>query len=281
MHSTLLLEALKFPISDSRRWPNSVIYFPGDRHSDHKITVAIERLISKASQYKLRKLSIDKEIVGVDIPQNLIDDVSDSIKMPTIGSNALEKLIPLVTSGYTTEDENKAIADAIYSDDYDYKKLPNMVFYPHVFALLPLKEPEKIKQLIYSELFLQSNPLTSENLNAIVAATHEQLDYNFFPKEKEAIDYFEKMVSWRPEKRSQWDLFNGGSTLGPLIGHALSHSIVPSLPKTYLTKDNFDRLLAFDAEADANISIALVYFANAQKELINETAIFIRKITSK
>lgn len=253
-HYELLLDALNFPLIDDRGCPNPVIEHPGVRVFNDKISFVIN---------------------------NLIKDVGKGIDS-LIGNQALLRLLPLIENNFTTVEENNLLAETIYGKEFNYEKLPNSDFYPHVFLVIPPeKNTKKIRELILSTIFPDKISFESYSLHAIVAASVSKKD-KLSPSSDQAIRYFDEMVKWRysNEDKKIVNPFSSGEEqmIGKLIGNVLSASIVPSLPKEAFNQDRFDKLYEFYLNVKSEPAIrAFIYFLSANSLWKDQIEAIIKK----
>lgn len=265
-HCELLLDALDFPFIEDPRWPNPIIVNPGERAINCAFDTVITKLIQTISPKSMRPLTAISNPLP-DIPKDLIDELNKTIKSPVSpsGETALSRLLPLVEKKFTTPEENKLLADAIYGENFSYKNLPATNFSPDIFLTIPPEEDKnKLRKLISSTIFPDRVSFEIDSLYAIVAASVREED-KLFPSPDQAIEYFDEMVKWRykNEDKKTAHLFNLGNEeqIGKLIGDALSASIVPSLPKEAFNQNRFNELYQFCFNVKSETTIrAFIYF---------------------
>ncbi|MNR17538.1 hypothetical protein D3C85_1342040 [compost metagenome] len=108
---------------------------------------------------------------------------------------------------------------------------------------IPSPDPSAVKALVRRYLFEEQNPnlLRSELLTDIVNAAQVE-NIKEFPSADQAVDYFEQLVVWRPNRDIN-DMLgftqNEERQLAELAGEVLARSVVPVLPSEGLTKENF------------------------------------------
>lgn len=237
----LLLDALSFPLkgeiglNDHREWPNPVIENPGVRTEN----TAIDRRI---------------------------DEIVDSIAPFSAESvQPLLRLLPLLKSGFLTEDERLKISSKIWGDSVG-SKLPEMGLLKYVLLLLPAPDASHVKNLVRRYLFeAEGNQLfeTSRLIDMANAAKARHVEE--LPSHKQAEDYFARLVAWRQKKEGALagSIFaQEESATGELIGRALSLSVVPAMSTDLLTGESFGSLYAFYSEVGSReVIMAFAYFA--------------------
>ena len=167
-HSKLLLEALRFPLPSEKNnseWPNITINHPGLREPsvgvDSRIAELIQSIVPSSSSNSDITTSLDN-----------IEHQKEHSPRPKINSAALSRLLPLVTNKFTNPQENLELSRVLYGEDFDFKTLPNSIFLPHIFSILPSNDETKIVELVSRELFPEHCPITSTHLQSIIAAAH-------------------------------------------------------------------------------------------------------------
>lgn len=254
----VLHDALSYPLeteiqkNEYGKWANPVIDNPGERKQN---------------------IFIDKRI----------NEIIDSIeKNSSKNAPALLRLLPLIKYNFLTEQECRKISLKIWGDNPDYKDVPKTGLLNYVLLELPNMNSSSVKTLIREYLFEQKK----ENLfklNFLMDVVNAALGKNIreLPSKEQAIDYFEKLTSWRlPEKDNDIIGFskNIDSKMAELISEVLARSIVPALPKEALTQENFQRLCdTYMAINKPEILMAYPYFAASDKVFIERVESLIKK----
>lgn len=243
-HQKVLLLALQFPLISeisikgqrSRLgWVNPIIEYPGERPHDPALNRRID------------------EIIGH------IDVVT-----PNHGT-ALMRMLPLLSQGFLTDAERQKIAKNVWGREPDYQTLPSTGLLIYVLLEIPSPHPDVVKERVREYLFSARGDDVFEEyllLNLVNAAITES--YPERPNAAQALDYFHRMVMWRPAKVDDFQDFwqDENERIGGLVGKALAHSIVPSLSPSALTEENFIKLLGFyNALETPTLLIALACFA--------------------
>ncbi|WP_368649389.1 SIR2 family protein [Castellaniella ginsengisoli] len=255
----LLLDTLSFPlgteigISDPlERWPNPVIEIPGERNSDRALDLRIEEII---------------------------DLISNDTK---INRFALLRLLPLIDKKFLSSEENQKIAQKIWGA-FKNDTLPNTGLLIHTLLELPSLDPDATNRIVRNRLFdIQGASLINrEILMAMVGACY--LTEGVRPNESQAIEYFNRLIIWRPEKdgRSSFELAftkEDEEATAHWIGRALSESVIPSLSSAHLTRENFDKLIEFHNETTSSpVLSGYAYFGTMNVEMAEDALNIIRK----
>ncbi|MDM1697216.1 hypothetical protein HX099_11185 [Thiopseudomonas alkaliphila] len=146
---------------------------------------------------------------------------------------------------------------------------------------LPSPDPSAVKALVRHYLFEEKSPsLFSVDLLADIANAAEVEHIKEFPIAEQAVDYFERLVAWRPNKDSR-DTFSFARNIeqqtADMIGKVLARSVVPALPAKVLNKENFQKLLSFSAEVEApEVLAAFPYFAAENDDFVGPLEEMIR-----
>lgn len=275
-HSKLLLEALRFPLPSEKNnseWPNITINHPGLREPsvgvDSRIAELIQTIVPSSSSNSDITASLDN-----------IEHQKEHSPRPKINSAALSRLLPLVINKFTTPQENFELSKVLYGEDFDFKTLPNSIFLPHIFSILPSNDETKIVELVSRELFPEHCPITSTHLQSIIAAAHCK-QRSTTPTPQQSTIYFDQLTSWRSDKKNKHPFDFTEQTdkqIGRLIGEALGYSIIPSMPEQDLTKERFDQLFSFWSNVDSpSTAIAFVYFTKSKENFSQSIEKIIRK----
>jgi hypothetical protein len=233
-HNELLVDALSFP--DINNWLNPVIHYPGERKEDKELDLTIDFLINHIHNEKQNsKLNIQ----------------------------ILDRLLPLIETGFLSEDERSQLVSNIYGQNFDYKQLPYInEVYPSFFLKIPPEEDTKqICSLIQNEVFSGQPSDDLIFLNKLINTLLYTKD-GLIPSKKQAIDYFDYFTSCKHNKDSN-DLgmiFMGidSNTIAKYICQILYY-LSPYLPKEFLNQNNFDKLYRFYLENDASPYIIRVF----------------------
>jgi len=144
--------------------------------------------------------------------------------------------------------------------------VPETGLLKYVLLKLPAQDPEAVKKLVRFYLFEDgARNLFDPSLLTDLASAAQSEGIKEFPSEPQAIDCFEKLVSWRAQI-SDKDPFGftkqEDQRIAELIGEVLAQSIVPALPHAALTEENFQKIYSYYTEVNATEAIiALPYFA--------------------
>jgi len=253
----LLGEALSFPLQTEinvgahPEWLNPVIRYPGERSSN----AALDRRI---------------------------DEIIDRIAPCSPHSApALLRLLPLLDVGFLTVAEREKIGEKVWGSAPDYQSLPQTGLFTYVLLKFPAPDNSAVRNAVRRYLFGDrgNHSFNSTLLKDIEGAAREK-GVEELPSAEQAKTYFEKLVSWRDEKAAEdaFRLFDQEDQNGNLIGQVLAFAIVPALPVEALNQDNFDKLLAFDAEIESSATvIALSRFAAANELFAGEVEKCIRQ----
>lgn len=257
-HHELLLDALEFPLQseirfqDHAEWPNPVIIPSGNRPQNAVLDRRIDEIIEKITSCT---------------PQS---------------GCALIRLLPLLKSEFLTTEERQKIANKIWGESPNYQDLPETGLLKYLFLKLPAHDSIKVRNTVRRYLFEAPNDsLFSPALLLDVSSAAQTEDTSEFPDEIQAIDYFERLVTWRPALTNNDPLGlsdQAEKQIGELIGTTLSRSIVPALPTEALSEDNFKKLYAFYSAVDSpETIIAFAYFTKKSDAIADEVEKLIRK----
>ena len=257
-HHELVLSALSFPLTEEIKfreiyeWPNPVIDFPGARQKSS----ALDRRISE-----------------------IIDAIAPCSRK---SAPALLRLLPLLKCGFLTDDEKSRISEKIWGELPDYQNLPDTGLLKFVLPIFSSADPSAVRGLVRSYLFqCDSSRLFEPALLKDIANAAKSEVANELPSEEQAIDYFSRLVEWRPSKENDDPLgFQQGSekNIAQLIGLVIGKSVVPALPAQALNEENFRKLLSFYSEVDSPAAIiAFPYFAAANSDFDDQVERLIRQ----
>jgi len=256
-HPDILLDALLFPLKaeinvvDHDEWPNPVIKVVGKREQNAVLDRRIDQIIDAIAP-------------------------CSSLSAP-----ALIRLFPLLEQGFLTDPERNKIAENLWGNVSDEDTLPETGLLKYVLLDLPNKDNPKVENLIRRYLFdAKEAHLFDPSLLTDIANAAPAKNNNLLPSEVQAIDYFDRLVVWRPNKDT--DPFGISKQkemqIGKLIGGALGRSIIPALPVTVLTELNFQKLQVFYSETKSpEALLGFPYFAAANSAFVNRVEGIIRQ----
>ncbi|NWA26434.1 SIR2 family protein [Pseudomonas gingeri] len=278
----LLEEVLKFPLASEKSssdWPELIVHHPGPRKDDPRVTLRIFEMIDS-----IAKLSISPRPVITHpvegISTEMLEMLNQSSSKPNISTPTIARLLPLVTEGFTSEEENAYLASAIYGADNQFDALPSSSFYPHIFSLLPSPDREKTDRLVRESLYKTPLSLQTEDLYKLICASQIS-DNRLAPTPDQALACFNELVVWRrpdDDGSSLVKIFSDPSALGPLVAEVLAKSVLPWLSKEQVTSNLVLRFKEFAfQESFPATPLALCYLAQHLPELKNELAIAIRQ----
>lgn len=254
----LLLDALSFPlqteigIKNNKVLPNPVIEFPGSRGSD----IALDRRIAE-----------------------IVDGIEPCCSQ---SGPALSRLLPLLRSGFLTDNEQRKIAEKIWGVTPNYRVLPDTGLLRYVLLEFPTQDSASARNLVREYLFeARGDSLFDPSLLRDIANAAYAENIKEFPSGDQAVDYFSRLVSWRV-KHNDKDPLGFSDRIekqkSGFIGEALSRSIVPALPISALTEENFEKLHSFYSEVGSPESVmAFSYFAAANPFFIDRVEKLIRR----
>ncbi len=253
----ILLEALSFPLQtetsakDHKEWPNPIIKHLGER----KQCSALDRRIDE-----------------------IIDQLSPGAPQT---APALLRLLPLIRKGFLTVGERNKILEQIWGEESILQSLPETGLLKYALLEVPSPDSSAVKTLVRHYLFEEKSPsLFSVELLADIANAAQVEHIKEFPTAEQAVDYFERLVAWRPNKDSS-DILGFSQNLeqqtAEMVGKVLARSVVPALPAGVLNKENFQKLLSFSSEIEApEVLAAFPYFAAANDDFIEPLEEMIR-----
>lgn len=235
-HVNVLPDALDIPLAsefgdgEPRIWMNPVIHFPGKRSQNPAIDRRIDAIINQI--------------------------MPNSAK----SAPALERLLPLISKGFLTQEERLKIQNRVWSEEPNFTVLPATGLYPSALLEIPSPEPNVVGKLVKKYLFdVQGDSLFEQARLASMINAALSESAKVFPTSVQASDLFERMVMWQPKKQEN-DILGllqqCDEQCARLIGKALARSIVPALPQSILTEDNFQKLYNFGKKYD--IPVVLV-----------------------
>ena len=146
---------------------------------------------------------------------------------------------------------------------------------------LPSPDSSAVKTLVRQYLFEVKGPsLFSVELLADIANAAQVEHIKEFPSTEQAVDYFERLVTWRPNKDNS-DILGFSQNLeqqtADMVGKVLARSVVPTLPAEVFNKESFQKLLSFSTEVEVpEVLVAFSYFAAANDDFIEPLEKMIR-----
>lgn len=226
-HHELLHVALSFPlaheahVSEKHGWPNPVIASPGNRSAN----TAMDRRI---------------------------DAIIDGIRPFGAGSKAsILRLMPLLEHKFLTNQECEKIAEKLWGKESQYTTLPETGLLKWTLLKLPAPNQPAVKHLVRQHLFrAEGHYLFDPALLEDIANVAQAGQFQELPSEIEAINYFDRLVLWRPkpiESDSIW--IPNQEPSANLVGRVLAYSVVPALPAESMTEENFRKLYDFYSQA--------------------------------
>lgn len=254
----VLLDALSYPlqseisVNNHKECPNPVVKYPGERKRDSIIDRRIDEIIDNIAPCSPRS------------------------------APALQRLLPLIGKGFLTTEELNKISQQVWGSEPDLNNLPETGLLKYVLLEIPSPDPSAVNALVRRYLFEAKNPnlLSPELLMDITNAAQAE-NIKEFPSADQAVDYFEQLVAWRPNRETN-DILGFAQKeerqLAEFAGSVLARSVVPVLPSEGLTEENFQKLVAFYSEVEApETLIAFPYFAIANEIFIEPLERLIRQ----
>ncbi|WP_370386936.1 hypothetical protein [Snodgrassella alvi] len=241
-HSEFLVDILNFPLVDD--YPNVIIYYPGTRDGNIKITYLIKNLINT--------LAIKQIFSGT-------------------GQKILCRLLPLIENNFITIEEREELVKIIYGKNFDFLHLPSSYRneYKYVSALLALcpdNNLNNIKKLIADNIYssIEQNEFDEQKLEIIKNLASKPLN-NILPTPEQAVDYFDKLVSWRFSESEDFDYYlddySTEENIAEFIGLVLYTAIVPMLPDEDKNQSRFNALCKYLSEVKFEAAVvALIPF---------------------
>lgn len=244
-HSEFLVDILNFPLIEDNDYPNAIIYYPGMRDGNiEKITYLIKNLINNLA---IKKISSET------------------------GQNILCRLFPLIENNFITKEERKELVEIICGKNFDFQHLPssykNQYIYVSVLlALCPDNNLNNIKKLIADNIYssLEKNDFNGQELAIIKNLALRPLN-NILPTPEQAVDYFDKLVSWRFSESKDieyyLDDYSTEENIAEFIGSVLYTAIVPMLPDEAKNQSRFNALCKYLSEVKFDAAVvALIPF---------------------
>ena len=241
-HSEFLVDILNFPLVDD--YPNVIIYYPGTRDGNIKITYLIKNLINTLA----------------------IKQISSGT-----GQKILCRLLPLIENNFITIEEREELVKIIYGKNFDFLHLPSSYRneYKYVSALLALcpdNNLNNIKKLIADNIYssIEQNEFDEQKLEIIKNLASKPLN-NILPTPEQAVDYFDKLVSWRFSESEDFDYYlddySTEENIAEFIGLVLYTAIVPMLPDEDKNQSRFNALCKYLSEVKFEAAVvALIPF---------------------
>lgn len=243
--SEFLVDILNFPLIEDNDYPNAIIYYPGMRDGNiEKITYLIKNLINNLA---IKKISSET------------------------GQNILCRLFPLIENNFITKEERKELVEIICGKNFDFQHLPssykNQYIYVSVLlALCPDNNLNIIKKLIADNIYssLEKNDFNGQELAIIKNLALRPLN-NILPTPEQAVDYFDKLVSWRFSESKDieyyLDDYHIEKNIAEFIGSVLYTAIVPMLPDEAKNQSRFNALCKYLSEVKFDAAVvALIPF---------------------
>ena len=194
-------------------------------------------------------------------------------------ASVLLRLLPLAKNGILTKEELERLAIRLWGEKPDYKTLPNTGLFSHALLTLPAIDRKEANALMSSLLFDAEDAsfFTTGHLSGLIGAAISK-PKPLLPNSEQAAKCFDRLVLWRPPMEDDDPLGMGSREQKALIkniGEALSYSMTPSLTPGDITKQRFEKVLAFYTEVGASpVIMALPYFTgNSDIAAIVEKAI--------
>ncbi len=242
----VLLDALLFPlqseigVSNHKEWANPVVKNPGKR----KQNSALDRRI---------------------------DEIIDSVTpCSSQSAPALMRLLPLIENKFLSNEELQKLSQKIWGSEIDSNNLPETGLLKYTLLKLPSPDSSVVRSLVRRYLF-EENSQNLLDIDLLTDIANAALTENIkeLPASDQAVDYFEQLVTWRPNTESRDTLGitqNKERRLAEQAGNVLARSVVPALPSEGLTEQRFHRLCAFYSEVGTSeVLIAFPYFAIANE----------------
>ncbi len=243
--SDVLYEILSFPIesemleSNYKECINLFNYYPGKRTASPALDKRINEIIE-----------------SIDLKLNC-------------NTSKILRVLPLCENGFLTGVENEKLRSIIWEGYEDYHKIPNLGVLPHVVLMLPGGSDCKVKTLVNRYFFESHDDVLFDSVFLESLANMVGLDGGVRPSEFKAMDYFDKLVSWRSSnKNDPFGFFEQKEKRKALlISKVLAYAVTPFLPKSSFTLSGFNKINCFYKEYDFSIILmALPYFSINNKE---------------
>lgn len=226
----LLLSSLAFPIVDKEKattgWPNPDINVVQKEWMSNEVKLALRNLI---------------EQLGSDHRQ--------------INTNILVRLLPFCQSELLDSELKAALFEKLWDTSEGISLKLDTFFYVNGLLSLGCPEQELYIERVRSNLFDNRDfNFDSRFADTLEFITIYGIDEKcpILPTSKQATAFFGKLVSWKVEdiENIEYTFWDGSprkaaERLSKKISLALSFSIVPSLPQSQFSDENFQLLLDF------------------------------------
>ncbi|WP_166207392.1 SIR2 family NAD-dependent protein deacylase [Cognatiluteimonas telluris] len=253
----LLTDSLSFPLQselgldDHDRWPNPVIRFPGERMTSTKLSRRIGEIIDQTTTRSSKR------------------------------GAALMRLLPLHESEFLSGDEQRDIAVNLWGHQPDYREVPATGLFANALLALPSQDVAAVKETVSRYLFdIPDQTLFSRDRLAEIANAAQMQKSVTRPDGSQAINYFDRLVAWRAkEDRDPFGFVEREQReRSQLIEQVLAWSVVPALPISCFTEENFQKLQSFCNHANSGECVeAFVYFAVAHEHFSKRVEAIVRR----
>lgn len=287
----LLVDALEFPLQAEighsnvldECWANPVIQHTNERQPNARIDARIKALIdlitptSCVAESAFKADNVLPEFQTEEY-QKILKRVENESKFPPRCVPVFIRLLPLFGNNYLTEEEKNDLAQKIWGNNTHPRTLPVTGLLPHGLLLLPMLPPkEQVESLVRQKLY-DSIIIDECILEGIINAAANQ-ETRLFPTPEQASQWFDKLVTWRPELKEN-DILrtveNTQKRLANNIGNALFYAIMPALKNK--TVEQFEQLkLFFEEVKEYSVIPAFVYFVSVSDDIENS----IEKVISR
>lgn len=280
----LLEEILRFPLAiekNNPHWPELIASHPGSRHDNPRIALRIIEMIDSITKNSIAPHPLISHPVE-GIPTEIVDQLNQSNSNPSMSTQTIARLLPLVTQGFTTDEENAYLAKAIYGTEPPSDTLPISSLYPHTFSFLPSPDRLKTDRLVRNVLYKTPLSLEVNDLKKLLWASqvHASND-RLAPTPEQALACFNELVVWRQPSEDGLALvkmFSDPYELGPLIAEVVAMSVLPWLRKEQVTQGLVTRFKEFASqESFPATPLAFCYLAQHLPELKHDLAKAIRQ----
>lgn len=188
----------------------------------------------------------------------------------------------MVKRGFLSGSELRKLSEKIWGSNPDYKTIPNTGLLVYLLAILPNQDSDKTKEKIYNFLYGSGDDLlfSSSFLQNVVAAATNKYEA-IVPSAEQAENLFDKLVVWRPKKRSN-DYFrivdDFEQETASWIGHAIAECAVPCMAHASLSEERFVGAISFQSEVvSPRILVAFAHFAAADDSFSERVEKLIRR----
>lgn len=275
--SELLEEILMFPLASEvghAEWPELTAHHPGPRNYNPRIALRIYEMIESIAKTSIKpRPLITRPVEG--IPAEMLEQLNQVSSIPNISTATIARLLPLVTNGFTTEEENENLAKAIYGVASPLNTLPHSSINPHIFSLLPSPDREITDRLIKEYLYQIPLSLEVSDLRKLLWASQAHAFNNrLAPTPEQALACFNELVAWRQpddDGSTLVHMFSDPYEPGPLIADILAASILPWLRKEQVTPELVGQFREFASQDSFPATpLALCYIVQHLPELRHE-----------